>query len=62
MPIYEYKCTNCDTEEERLVEYANRDKQVCLICTCLLNRLVSLPGPAQWLTDTGTVSKGKACK
>lgn len=29
MPIYEYKCSRCEKEMDRLVSYKNADEQLC---------------------------------
>ena len=42
MTMHEYKCTNCDIEEERNVAHEYRDTQVCFFCNRHLERLVRL--------------------
>lgn len=32
MPLYDMRCTGCGLEEERLVRFSERDKQVCRRC------------------------------
>lgn len=60
MPIYPYRCPECGKEEDRLVSFEDRDKQVC--CNRLMTRLPALPSPAQWKTSCDTASGGKATK
>jgi len=43
MPIYDYRCADCETEEERMVAAEDRDSQWCAVCCCKLYRLPSAP-------------------
>ena len=48
MPVYEYHCTSCHWNAERIVPVDERDKQVCNMCGDPLGRLLSRPAPAQF--------------
>lgn len=44
MPIYEFKCVECEKDIELLLDMDERDKpQECKDCGGKLNRLISLP-------------------
>ncbi len=42
MPIYEYKCSNCDREFEVVQKITDEPLQVCKYCSGKLQRLISL--------------------
>jgi putative FmdB family regulatory protein len=43
MPIYEFKCTNCNFRFEKLMKYKEY-KVLCPICRCSVIKEVSVPG------------------
>lgn len=44
MPLYEYKCPNCETITTKLRKMKNRDKKVlCKKCQTICKRTVSMP-------------------
>ncbi len=57
MPLFDYIC-DCGNKEERLVDFNERDEQVCQ-CGKTLVRQIGVPAPAVWLTDCPTASKGR---
>ena len=51
MPIYEFKCPNCLSEREVILPMEERDTPVeCLGCHSLMERRISLPRPAIFIT------------
>lgn len=54
MPTYEYRCPNCGKEAAMIVRIEERGGQKC-DCGTFLERLVSVPAPAQF---RGRVVKG----
>ena len=43
MPLYDYRCPNCDSKEERNVLIEHRDDQRCLACLSWLERQMAAP-------------------
>lgn len=41
MPIFDFKCNTCNTTEERLVSYDEKNLQSCKDCDSLLNCCLS---------------------
>jgi len=39
MPLYDYRCPNCDTEFERMVPMSQRHDQICHMCHSDLEKL-----------------------
>jgi putative FmdB family regulatory protein len=62
MPIYEYTCPDCRTQEELLVPFEERNQQVCSECSRIMVRIISKPGNASWSCSCPTSSGGKPCK
>jgi putative FmdB family regulatory protein len=54
MPIYEYECSKCNTSFSKLQKVS--DKVICPTCgNKQPERVVSIPSPAIWKCDTGTL-------
>lgn len=47
MPIYSYRCTNCNYDLERITSITERDAQECKNCNQSLERKIDRPG-AVW--------------
>ena len=47
MPIYTYRCTECNFDLDRLVKLDERDDQACAKCNSPLERKINHPG-AVW--------------
>ena len=43
MPIYEYRCNECDVEFER-IQKASDDNPTCPLCGSAVTKLMSVPG------------------
>ena len=52
MPIYSYKCTECNTSTVKMCKIADRDRQVCDDCQSLLKRGMDRPGGVYAPTST----------
>jgi len=54
MPIYDYVCTTCNKEEERLVKYEAKNNVKCLTCDVVMSHKMPLPArtAGRW-GDTG---------
>ncbi len=62
MPIYEYQCTDCGLQIERLQGFDDPAPEACEVCAGAMSRLVSAPafqfkGTGWYVTDYGR--KGK---
>lgn len=54
MPIYDYTCSSCGKEEERLVKWEKKDEVSCTTCNTLMLHKMPLPArtSGRW-GDTG---------
>lgn len=63
MPIYEYKCSNCDQQFEKIQKFSDEPLKKCLICDKnTLDKLISTPsfrlkGNGWYETDFKTGNK-----
>lgn len=48
MPIYSYRCPDCLEEEEVILPMAERNNRRLHSCGATMERLMSLPAPAQY--------------
>ena len=53
MPVYQYSCPVCDTDEDRIVKIADRDAQHCGDCGYSLVRAIVFNGATWAPTSTG---------
>jgi len=56
MPLYEYKCTKCETVIEKLQKFSDQPIKKCKICGGLMKRIISkntfhLKGNGWYVTD-----------
>lgn len=43
MPVYDYLCPSCMSEDERFVSRRDKDEQMCTVCTVTLIRKFPAP-------------------
>lgn len=49
MPVYEYKCSRCNHQREKVRKIANRHKHLaCLKCHSLMELQISLTADCSW--------------
>jgi putative FmdB family regulatory protein len=53
MPVYDYRCSECNERVERDVKIKDRDAQVCHQCLNPLKRLMTFKGSVWAPTATG---------
>lgn len=53
MPLYRYRCDNCETTEERNAKIKDKDRQVCRTCLEPLRSLICFQGSVWSPTANG---------
>lgn len=64
MPIYEYKCKECEEKVEYIQSFSDKPKRKCLFCGGRLEKQISLPGTPTfagggWAADGYSKAKAK---
>jgi putative FmdB family regulatory protein len=67
VPLYEYRCLNCDHHFEKIQSFSAPDEKECPVCGGPVERLISAPavqfkGSGWYVTDYASKSKSGSMK